>query len=157
MAIMLSRNFSVAEFEKSKTAVKHGISNKMNAEQIENAKLICEFVLQPLRDYIGKPIEITSGFRGVELNKLIKGSKTSDHCKGKAVDIKFKVGKSYQNKILFDKIIELKLPFDQLIYEFGTDENPDWVHVSYRKEGNRNQILRAKKVKRKTVYLEIKY
>ena len=139
----LSAHVTLAEFTYSDSAVKHGINNQMSESQIASAKLLCENVFEPLRIYLNTPIKISSGFRSAQLNKLIKGSTTSQHSKGEAIDIN--VG-----KIGFD-FIKNTLDFDQLIWEFGNDENPSWVHVSFSSK-NRKQVLKATKKNGKTIY-----
>ena len=140
----LSKHVTKAEFENSDTATRHGINNEMSPSQIESAKLLCENVFEPLRLYLNTPIKISSGFRSVQLNKMIKGSLTSQHTKGEAMDIKIDAKGFY--------FIKDKLEFDQLIWEFGNDEQPSWVHVSYKKSGNRKQVLKATKRNGKTIY-----
>ena len=139
----LSAHVTLAEFQDSSTATTHGINNKMNESQIASAKLLCENVFEPLRSYLNTPIKISSGFRSVQLNKMIKGSSTSQHCKGEAMDLQ--IGAKGFN------FIKDKLDFDQLIWEFGNDENPSWVHVSYSSK-NRKQVLKATKKNGKTIY-----
>ena len=139
----LSAHVTLAEFENSPTATTHGINNKMNESQIASAKLLCENVFEPLRIYLNTPIKISSGFRSVQLNKMIKGSSTSQHTKGEAMDLQIGA-----NGFFF---IKTKLDFDQLIWEFGNDENPAWVHVSFSKR-NRKQVLKAYKQNGKTKY-----
>ena len=139
----LSTHVTLAEFENSPTATTHGINNKMSESQITSAKLLCENVFEPLRIHLNTPIKISSGFRCVQLNKMIKGSSTSQHCKGEAMDIK--IGSKGFN------FIKDKLDFDQLIWEFGNDDEPQWVHVSYSKR-NRKQVLKATKQNGKTKY-----
>jgi zinc D-Ala-D-Ala carboxypeptidase len=140
----LSKHVTKAEFQNSDTATRHGINNEMSPSQIESAKLLCENVFEPLRLYLNTPIKISSGFRSVQLNKMIKGSLTSQHTKGEAMDIKIDAKGFY--------FIKDKLEFDQLIWEFGNDEQPSWVHVSYKKSGNRKQVLKATKRNGKTIY-----
>lgn len=140
----LSKHVTVAEFIKSDTAIRHGINNDMNATQKQKAIELCENVFEPLRAFLNKPITISSGFRGVGINKRIGGSTTSQHCKGEAMDLK--IGLDGFN------FIKDTLDFDQMIWEFGTDSTPDWVHVSFKKGKNRKQVLRAKKINGKTVY-----
>jgi len=140
----LSKHVTLAEFENSPTATTYGINNKMSLSQIESAKLLCENVFEPLRIHLNTPIKISSGFRCVQLNKMIKGSSTSQHTKGEAMDIKINA-KGFH-------FIKDKLEFDQLIWEFGNDENPSWVHVSYKKGRNRKQVLKAYKQNGKTKY-----
>jgi hypothetical protein len=139
----LSKHVTLEEFQNSPTATTHGIKNEMSLSQIESAKLLCENVFEPLRIHLNTPIKISSGFRCVQLNKMIKGSSTSQHCKGEAMDIK--IGSKGFN------FIKDKLDFDQLIWEFGNEENPQWVHVSYSKR-NRKQVLKASKKNGKTIY-----
>jgi hypothetical protein len=140
----LSKHVTLAEFENSPTATTHGINNKMNESQIASAKLLCENVFEPLRIYLNIPIKISSGYRSPQLNKMIKGSLSSQHCKAEAMDIKIDA-KGFH-------FIKDKLEFDQLIWEFGNDENPQWVHVSYKKGRNRKQVLKAYKQNGKTKY-----
>ena len=121
----LSKNFDLDEFRKSVTAIRNGISNEPTKEHIYNIQLLVKYVLQPLRDALGKPIKITSGYRSENLNKLIKGSKKSQHTKGMAADIQFKVDGVMNNKMIWDKVIELDLPFDQMINEFDYS----WIHI----------------------------
>ena len=139
----LSAHVTLAEFENSSTATTHGINNKMSESQIASAKLLCENVFEPLRIYLNTPIKISSGFRCVQLNKMIKGSSTSQHTKGEAMDLQIGA-----NGFFF---IKTKLDFDQLIWEFGNDENPSWVHVSFSSK-NRKQVLKATKKNGKTIY-----
>jgi len=140
----LSAHVTLAEFENSPTATTHGINNKMSLSQIESAKLLCENVFEPLRIHLNIPIKISSGYRSPQLNKMIKGSLSSQHCKAEAMDIKIDA-KGFH-------FIKDKLEFDQLIWEFGNDENPQWVHVSYKKDRNRKQVLKAYKQNGKTKY-----
>ena len=139
----LSAHVTLAEFENSPTATTHGINNKMNATQIASAKLLCEKVFEPLRLYLNTPIKINSGYRSAQLNKMIKGSLSSQHCKAEALDLHIGA-KGFH-------FIKDKLDFDQLIWEFGNDENPQWVHVSYSSK-NRKQVLKATKKNGKTIY-----
>jgi len=146
----LSKNFTLQEMVHSYTAVKKGLLNEPNEAQIENLRILCENVLQPLRDALG-PIYISSGFRSVELNTAIGGSSSSQHCalKGAASDID--MGK--RNAEVFNYIKD-HLVWDQMIWEFGDDENPSWVHVSYNEGHNRKQILKAIKQGGKTKYIQ---
>jgi len=139
----LSAHVTLAEFENSPTATTYGINNKMSLSQIESAKLLCENVFEPLRIHLNTPIKISSGYRSPQLNKMIKGSLSSQHCKAEAMDIKIGA-KGFH-------FIKDKLEFDQLIWEFGNDENPSWVHVSYSSK-NRKQVLKATKKNGKTIY-----
>jgi zinc D-Ala-D-Ala carboxypeptidase len=148
----VSEHVSYTEVTKSNTAIRKGIENIPSGEQMENIKLLCENIFEPLRKHVGGPIAINSLFRSPRLNVAIGGSASSQHCanNGAAMDIDDTYG-SMSNADMFE-FIKDKLDFDQLIWEFGTDENPDWVHVSYKTRGNRKQILKCSKVKGRTVY-----
>ena len=139
----LSAHVTLKEFQASGLATLRNLNNEMNESQIASAKLLCENVFEPLRLYLNTPIEISSGFRCVQLNKMIKGSSTSQHTKGEAMDLQ--IGSKGFN------FIKDKLEFDQLIWEFGNDENPSWVHVSFSSK-NRKQVLKATKKNGKTIY-----
>jgi zinc D-Ala-D-Ala carboxypeptidase len=148
----LSNNLTLAEVTKSAMAKRHGINNEPAIEHMENLKAIAVNVFQPVRDYFGKPIAVTSGYRSEGLNKAIKGSASSQHCKGEALDIDADVFGGLSNKELFDYIKE-HVEFDQLIWEFGTEASPDWVHVSYKRTGqNRGQVLKAVREKGRVRY-----
>ena len=146
--MILSKNFSLHEFTKSVSAIRGGIENSPTSEHIRNIQLLVKYVLQPLREALRSPIRITSGYRSEALNKLIKGSKRSQHCKGQAVDIQFKVDGVMDNKVIWDKVIELGLPFDQMINEFDFS----WIHISYNHEHNRKGLLEAYKENGRTKY-----
>jgi len=147
----LSKNLTLAEVTNSDTAKRLGINNQPTPEHLENLKLLAEKVFQPIREHFGKPIGISSGFRSVELNAKIGGSKSSQHCQGKALDIDGDIFGGISNKLIFE-YIRKSCTFDQLIWEFGTENHPDWVHVSYNEGNNRKQVLRAVKIGGKTVY-----
>tara|TARA_R100001086_G_scaffold74763_1_gene36091 strand:- start:25 stop:492 length:468 start_codon:yes stop_codon:yes gene_type:complete len=146
--MILSKNFTLQEFTKSVTAIRNDIDNSPNAEHIRNIQLLVKFVLQPLREGLNKPIRITSGYRSENLNKLIKGSKRSQHCKGQAADLQFRVDGVMNNNAIWDKVIELDLPFDQMINEFEFS----WIHISYNHEHNRKSLLEAYKENGRTKY-----
>ena len=147
----LSRNFSLQELTKSETAIRKGIDNTPDDVIISNLTTLCNMVLQKVRDCHGSVI-ITSAYRSSELNKAIGGSTTSDHCKGCAAD--FEVP-GLDNKELARWIID-NLTFKQLILEFYEEGNPNsgWVHCSFEEGENNNQVLRAIKDGKKTVYLK---
>ena len=148
---MISEHVSYKEGVYSMTATRRGIDNVPNDEQLSNMELIAEKVFEPLRKYVGGPIKINSFFRCPKLNKAIGGSKTSQHCKGLAIDIDDTFG-VVANSDMYN-YIKNNLDFDQLIWEFGDDDNPNWVHVSYvSKEDNRNRCLRASKSGSTTLY-----
>ena len=153
--MQLSKNLVLAEVIRSETAKRKGISNMPTPEHIENFKKLAENVFQPIRDHFGVPIYISSGYRSKALNKAVGGSLSSQHCQGEAIDIDMDET-SITNKQIFD-FIKDNLVFDQMIWEFGTDINPGWVHVSYESTGKqRKQILKAVKIKGKTSYLPYK-
>ena len=149
--MQLSTNLSLAEVTRSETAKRRGISNMPTPEHIENFKKLAANIFQPIREHFGKPIIISSGYRSAELNKAIGGSLSSQHSSGEAIDIDMD-GTDITNAQIFNYIKE-NLNFDQMIWEFGTDANPDWVHVSFAaNRSQRKQILVAKKVNGKTTY-----
>jgi len=153
--MQLSKNLSLAEVIRSETAKRKGISNMPTEAHIENFKLLAEKVFQPIREHFGVPIHISSGYRSAALNTAIKGSGSSQHCSGEAIDIDMD-GTSITNAQIFNYIKE-NLEFDQLIWEFGTDANPDWVHVSYESTGKqRKMMLKAVKKGNGTQYLSMK-
>ena len=153
--MQLSKNLSLSEVTRSETAKRRGISNMPTPEHIENFKKLAENVFQPIRDHFGVPIRISSGYRSKELNAAIGGSSSSQHCKGEAIDIDMD-GTTVTNKQIFD-FVKANVNFDQMIWEFGTDTNPDWVHVSYNSDGaQRKQILKAVKAGGATKYLPLK-
>ena len=136
----ISKHISYKEAVGSNYAKQKGIKNKPNEEQVENMKLLAEKVFEPLREWVDAPIKVNSMFRSLELNTALKGSKTSSHMKGEAMDITSMGGKS--NLEMFHYIKD-NLCFDQLIWEFGSE--PKWLHVSYNKDNNRQQVLVTKK------------
>lgn len=151
----LSENLSLSEVIKSNTAIKHGINNNPSDEHLTCLVDIATKVFQPIRDYFGVPIAITSGYRSPELNARIGGSTTSQHSKGQALDLDADVFGGVTNAEIFDYILA-ELDFDQLINEFpNSSGEPSWVHVSYKREGNRKQVLQADRVNGKTVYSRI--
>ena len=151
---MISKHISYKEGVYSTTATRKGIDNTPNEEQLNNMKLIADEVFEPLRAYVNGPIKINSFFRSPKLNTAIGGSKTSQHCKGQAIDIDDTFGRM-TNAEMYHWIKE-HLEFDQMIWEFGDDDNPNWVHVSYVSEvENRNRCLKAYKDKGKTKYMVI--
>ena len=139
---MISKHISYKEGVYSITATRRGIDNTPDDDQLSNMELVAEEVFEPLRNYVGGPIKINSFFRCPELNAAIGGSHKSQHCKGQAIDIDDNYGRI--NNAEMYHFIKEHLNFDQLIWEFGDDDNPDWVHVSYiSDEDNRNRCLKA--------------
>jgi|694.fasta_scaffold153226_2 hypothetical protein len=155
--MQISKHLSLAEVSRSETAKRRGISNTPTAEHLENFKKLAENIFEPIREHFGVPIHISSGYRSKELNSAINGSLSSQHCQGEAIDIDMDGSPNgVTNKMVFD-FIKDNLTFDQLIYEFGNDSNPDWVHVSYESTGKqRKQILKAIKSNGKTSYIPYK-
>ena len=148
---MISKHISEKESVYSRTALRLDIENKPTNEHNQNMFVLAEEVFEPLRAYVGGPIKINSFYRSPELNRAIGGSSKSQHCKGQAIDIDDTFGKM-SNAEMYEFIKE-NLDFDQMIWEFGSDKNPDWVHVSYvSPEKNRNRCLKAYKEKGKTNY-----
>jgi hypothetical protein len=148
----LSQHLDLSEVTRSESAKRNGISNMPTAEHIENFKLLAEKIFEPIREHFGVPIHISSGYRSKELNAKIGGSATSQHCKGQAIDIDMDGSTNGVSNADVFNYIKDHLPFDQLIWEFGNDNNPDWVHVSYDAK-QRGQILKAYKLKGQTKYL----
>lgn len=139
----LSKNFSLREFTRSATADREGISNDPTEEHIENLKKLCDNVLQPLRDAIGMPIRLTSGYRSKALNEKVGGSTTSDHSHGRAADLELWVDGEEKNAKLYNAIKSLDLPTKQVIWEYGDENEPNWVHVSYEEGNEKRQFLAA--------------
>jgi hypothetical protein len=153
--MQISKHLLLAEVTRSETAKRKGISNMPTPEHLENFKKLAEKVFEPIREHFGVPIHISSGYRSKALNTAIGGSLTSQHCSGEAIDIDMD-GASITNAQIFNYIKD-NLVFDQMIWEFGTDKNPDWVHVSYESTGKqRKQILKAIKSGGKTSYIPFK-
>ncbi len=147
----LTKNFTLEEMIKSETALRHDMDNTPGEVEIAALKLLCEKVLQPVRDHFGRGVKVNSGFRHPEVNAKVGGSKTSDHCRGQAADIEIP---GIPNAELAEWIKD-NLDFRQLILEFYTPGIPDsgWVHVSYVAEDNKKQVMTATKQNGKTVYL----
>ena len=146
----LSKSFTLNELTKSQEATRLGIDNIPNEEHVENLKILCEKILQPLRDYYGMPVSVSSGYRSVTLCEAVGSSAKSQHTKGQAADFEiFGVA----NKDVADFITQ-NLEYDQCILEFWNENEPNsgWVHCSFNKDGNRKQYLKAQKVSGKIVY-----
>ena len=150
----ISKHVSYKEGVYSITAKRLGLNNDPNSFHLNNMKVIAEKVFEPLRMHVGGPIKINSFYRGPELNKAIGGSSKSQHCKGQAIDIDDTYG-NMSNADMY-KFIKENLDYDQMIWEFGDNNNPDWVHVSYvSPEENRNRCLKAYRDNGKTKYMVI--
>lgn len=150
--MQLSKNLTLAEMTRSESAKRAGIRNNPSNVHLANMVKLANVIFQPIRDHFNCPIHISSGYRSAALNAAIPGSsKKSQHSSGEAMDIDMDNTK-ITNKQVFDYIKD-NLDFDQLIWEFGTKDNPAWVHVSRKANGEqRKQILKATKINGKTVY-----
>lgn len=136
--MQLSKNFTLSELTRSQTASRLGINNVPNAQVIANLRILCENILQPVRDNYGLPVVVSSGYRSPELNRKIKGSRTSQHMTGHAVDFEVPTVENLQ----VANWIKSNLSFDQLILEFWTGGNSGWIHCSYvSPEKNKKQLL----------------
>lgn len=148
----LSEHLDLSEVTRSETAKRKGISNMPTPEHLENFKKLAENIFEPIRKHFGVPIHISSGYRSKELNALIGGVKTSDHCFGMAIDLDQQGHSSgITNKQVFD-FIKSNLKFKQLIWEGGSKQEPDWVHVSYDEKKLKNEVLLATKIAGKMQY-----
>lgn len=141
----LSKNFRLDEFTISVSAKKLGISNEPTPEVIANLQLIVTNILQPLRTALGQSIRVTSGYRSPAVNKAVGGVKSSQHSEGKAIDIVVTGVAPYD---VVELLLKLNIPFDQVINEFNS-----WTHISFNEGSNRKQVLTAKKIDGKTVYM----
>ena len=146
----LSKNFTLNELTKSQEATRLGIDNTPNEEQINNLKILCEKILQPIRDFYGMPLSISSGYRSVALCEAIGSSAKSQHTKGQAADFEIF---NLANKDVADFIVQ-NFDYDQCILEFWNENDPSsgWVHCSYNSAGNRKQYLKAEKLNGRVVY-----
>ena len=161
--MQLTEHFTLEELIYSSTAKAKGLKNEPTQDHIENLKLLAQYVLEPIREKIGCPLVISSGFRSEKVNALVGGSKTSQHILGQAADIQI-FDKTKTNKDLFETIVSMvknnELQVGQVIWEFGETE-PNWVHVSLPTSRHRNEIMRASQVydkhisKFKTVYTRL--
>ena len=151
----LSKNLTLAEVTKSTTAKRLGIDNTPDDWVTENLRQTAINIFQPLRDSFGCPIYVSSGYRSADLNTAIGGSRRSQHVEGRALDLDADVYGGCTNAQIFNWIKE-NLEFDQLIWEFGDDDNPDWVHVSYVYDGiNRKRCLKARRDDNGKTYYEV--
>jgi hypothetical protein len=147
--MQLSKHLSKAEFERSDAATNYGISNSMNSGQLAKAMALAENCFEPIREHLGKPIRVNSGYRSPAVNKRIGGALTSQHSLGEAIDL------DLHDRDLFEWIID-NVTFDQLIYEAGNDTEAAWFHISYREGHNRKQVLRMIKKGGKSTYIPYK-
>jgi zinc D-Ala-D-Ala carboxypeptidase len=147
----ISKHITLREAIESYTAKRKGIENIPSEYELTNMVGVAVNVFEPLRKWVGGPIKVNSFFRSAELNKAIGGSSKSQHCQGRAIDIDDVYG--YKTNAEMFRYIEKNLDFDQLIWEFGDDNNPNWVHVSYvSPDENRRRCLKASRQNGKTVY-----
>jgi len=153
MSAKISDNISLKEAVRSNTAERMGINNMPDNETLVTMQITAQHVFEPVRNHFNEPIYISSFYRCHELNTAIGGSAKSQHCLGEAIDIDDVYSKA-TNADFFNYIKD-HLEFDQLIWEFGDDTNPAWVHVSYRLGNNRMRILKAVKENGKTQYIDI--
>ena len=135
---MISKHISLEEATQSPTALRMGIKNVPNTEELEAMKYVAEYLFEPIREWYDKPIKINSFFRCVALNKAVKGSLTSGHVLGNSIDISG--GNKIENKKIFDFIKTSGLNYDQVINEYDYT----WIHISLKKTGNRKQLLTIK-------------
>jgi hypothetical protein len=150
--LTLSKNLSLNEFTKSQTAIRLGIDNTPTEEHLKSAILLAKEIFQPIREHFNNPIYVSSGYRCEALNEAIGGSKKSQHSKGEAIDIDMDNRNSVSNADVFYHIRD-NLPFDQLIWEFGDNKCPDWVHVSHESNGQqRGQVLVSRRNSQGKVY-----
>ena len=147
--MQISKHLSRAEFERSDAATNYGISNTMNSGQLAKAMALAENCFEPIREHLGKPIRVNSGYRSPAVNKRIGGALTSQHSLGEAIDL------DLHDRDLFEWIID-NVTFDQLIYEAGNDTEAAWFHISYREGNNRKQVLRMIKKGGKSTYIPYK-
>lgn len=134
----LSKNFSLSEITHSNTAKRLGIDNEPTETHLQNMQHLVDNLLQPLRDAVG-PIRVSSGYRNPALNRAIGGSRSSQHCKGEALDIQFWQNGKMMNELIYEWILDSGIEFDQMINEFDFA----WIHISLKKKGSRNQVLEA--------------
>lgn len=145
----LSENLTLSEVIRSESAKRYQITNMPTDEHLSNLKQLAKNIFQPIRDHFNVPIRISSGYRSAALNKKIGGAANSQHSTGQAIDIDM-IGTEVTNADIFN-FAKDNLKFDQLIWEFGNDTEPDWVHISWSKKP-RKQILKAKRNGLQTIY-----
>ena len=134
----LSKNFALSEITHSNTAKRLGIDNEPTETHLQNMQHLVDNLLQPLRDAVG-PIRVSSGYRNPALNRAIGGSRSSQHCKGEALDLQFWKNGKMMNELIYEWILDSGIEFDQMINEFDFA----WIHISLKKKGSRNQVLEA--------------
>lgn len=151
---MISKHVSYREGTRSNTAERLDINNTPDDEQLKNMEITADNVFEPLREWVGGPIKVNSFFRCLKLNVAIGGAKRSQHMNGQAMDLDDTFGHATNAEMYH--YIKDNLDFDQLIWEFGNEDNPNWIHVSYvSPEKNRKRCLLAYKEKGKSKYKTI--
>tara|TARA_R100000781_G_scaffold104664_1_gene68414 strand:- start:120 stop:584 length:465 start_codon:yes stop_codon:yes gene_type:complete len=149
---MISEHISYKEATHSATALRRDLDNTPNNDQLKSMEEVAENLFEPLREWVGGPIKVNSFFRGEPVNTAIGGSKRSQHMKGQAIDIDDTFG--YKTNAEMYHYIKDNLDFDQMIWEFGDDKNPNWLHISWvSHRPNRKKLTIAKKVNGKTKYI----
>lgn len=142
----LSEHLSLREVIKSNTASRHGIDNTPTPEHMDNLVIVAQQIFEPIRNHFNVPVGVSSGYRSEALNKAVRGSKSSHHCKGMALDLDADIYGNITNADIFNFILN-HLEFTQLIWEYGTDEEPNWVHIGYDPNNLKKQVLKAVKGK----------
>ena len=149
---MISKHISYHEGTYSQTGVRRDLDNTPDDKQLKRMEEVAENLFEPLREWVGGPIKINSFFRGEPVNTAIGGSRTSQHMKGQGIDIDDTFG--HKTNAEMYHYIKDNLDFDQMVWEFGTDENPNWLHVSWvSHRKNRKKLTIAKKVSGRTKYI----
>mgnify|MGYP003132592215 FL=1 len=146
----ISKHITYAEAIHSNTAKRREIDNTPQGEHLDNMRLLAEKVFEPLRQWVGGPIKVNSFYRSEATNRAVGGTGKSQHCKGQAIDIDDVFG--YKTNAEMFYYIKDNLEYDQIIWEFGDEHNPNWIHISYDKNNNRNRALRAVKKGGRTKY-----
>jgi hypothetical protein len=152
--VKLSEHLDLSEIIRSESAKRNGISNMPTPEHIENLKALAENIFEPIRNHFKVPIRVSSGYRSKELNAKVGGSKSSDHCFGYAIDLDADGTSITNNEIFY--FIKDNLKFKQLIFEFPVNGQASWIHISYQASNLKNEILIAKKLYGKTIYINYK-
>ena len=149
---MISKHISYHEGTYSQTGVRRDLDNTPDDDQLKRMEEVAENLFEPLREWVGGPIKINSFFRGKPVNNAIGGSRKSQHMKGQAIDIDDTFG--HKTNAEMYHYVKDNLDFDQLIWEFGTDKNPNWLHISWvSHRPNRKKLTIAKKVNGRTKYI----
>ena len=149
---MISEHISYKEATHSATALRRDLDNTPNDEQLKCMEEVAENLFEPLREWVGGPIKVNSFFRGEPVNTAIGGYRKSQHMKGQAIDIDDTFG--HKTNAEMYHYIKDNLDFDQMIWEFGSDENPNWVHISWvSHRPNRKKLTIAKKINGRTKYV----